>query len=187
MGCINSKPAGSASPDFDISEAIEDHGSVTSASSSKQRGGFRRGSAKKAKKVRKEEKQLDDFNDKKSVEGKEEVPKNNACLELQRSNKERVDEKSSFSVRFGNLHKVEAEQVVAGWPSWLSAAAGEAIHGLLPLRAESFEKLEKVTFSSFFYFLAIPNTITYSNSNKLQSHHVLYSIPIHRCIWQLLY
>lgn len=35
-------------------------------------------------------------------------------------------------------------QVVAGWPSWLTAVAGEAISGWVPRRAESFEKLEKV-------------------------------------------
>uniref|UniRef100_A0A0E0MNY5 [RNA-polymerase]-subunit kinase n=1 Tax=Oryza punctata TaxID=4537 RepID=A0A0E0MNY5_ORYPU len=33
-------------------------------------------------------------------------------------------------VRLGNIHRyVEAEQVAAGWPSWLSAAAAEAVHG----------------------------------------------------------
>ncbi|KAK1427219.1 hypothetical protein QVD17_15902 [Tagetes erecta] len=60
----------------------------------------------------------------------------------------------SVSFRLGNLHKyVEAEQVAAGWPGWLSAVAGEAIHGWVPFRAESFEKLEKVgqgTYSSVF-------------------------------------
>lgn len=46
------------------------------------------------------------------------------------------------------------EQVVAGWPSWLSVVAREAIHGWIPLRAESFEKLEKVrVFSSSFVIL----------------------------------
>ncbi|MBA0591885.1 hypothetical protein Gorai_008877, partial [Gossypium raimondii] len=35
-------------------------------------------------------------------------------------------------------------QVVAGWPSWLAAVAGEAINGWIPRTAESFEKLEKV-------------------------------------------
>jgi len=39
---------------------------------------------------------------------------------------------------------VEAEQVAAGWPSWLSSAAPEAVHGWVPLRAEDFEKREKV-------------------------------------------
>ena len=35
-------------------------------------------------------------------------------------------------------------QVVAGWPSWLAAVAGEAINGWIPRKADSFEKLEKV-------------------------------------------
>ncbi|KAK8522398.1 hypothetical protein V6N13_115367 [Hibiscus sabdariffa] len=44
-------------------------------------------------------------------------------------------------------------QVVAGWPSWLTAVAGEAINGWIPRRAESFEKLEKIgqgTYSSVY-------------------------------------
>ncbi|CAH1428329.1 unnamed protein product [Lactuca virosa] len=60
----------------------------------------------------------------------------------------------SLSFRLGNLHRyVEVEQVAAGWPAWLSAVAGEAIYGWLPLKAESFEKLEKIgqgTYSSVF-------------------------------------
>ncbi|PWA38717.1 Protein kinase, ATP binding site-containing protein [Artemisia annua] len=60
----------------------------------------------------------------------------------------------SVSFRLGNLHKyVVGEQVAAGWPAWLSAVAGEAIQGWVPLRAEAFEKLEKVgqgTYSSVF-------------------------------------
>lgn len=39
---------------------------------------------------------------------------------------------------------VHGEQVAAGWPSWLSKVAGEAINGLTPRRADSFEKLDKV-------------------------------------------
>lgn len=35
-------------------------------------------------------------------------------------------------------------QVLAGWPSWLTAVAGEAINGWIPRRADSYEKLEKV-------------------------------------------
>ncbi|KAL5723000.1 [pyruvate dehydrogenase (acetyl-transferring)] kinase [Ranunculus cassubicifolius] len=60
----------------------------------------------------------------------------------------------SISLRLGNLPKyVEGEQVAAGWPAWLSAVAGEAIQGWIPLRADSFEKLEKIgqgTYSSVF-------------------------------------
>ncbi|KAL3598029.1 hypothetical protein D5086_005947 [Populus alba] len=35
-------------------------------------------------------------------------------------------------------------QVVAGWPSWLTSVAGEAINGWVPRRADSFEKLDKI-------------------------------------------
>ncbi|KAM4114896.1 hypothetical protein ACJW30_04G104900 [Castanea mollissima] len=61
---------------------------------------------------------------------------------------------SSLSFRLGNLHKyVEGEHVAAGWPAWLSAVAGEAIHGWVPLRPDAYEKLEKIgqgTYSSVF-------------------------------------
>ncbi|XP_038681414.1 probable serine/threonine-protein kinase At1g54610 isoform X2 [Tripterygium wilfordii] len=39
---------------------------------------------------------------------------------------------------------IEGEQVAAGWPSWLASVAGEAINGLVPRRATTFEKLEKI-------------------------------------------
>ncbi|XP_030938516.1 protein IMPAIRED IN BABA-INDUCED STERILITY 1 isoform X2 [Quercus lobata] len=61
---------------------------------------------------------------------------------------------SSLSFRLGNLQKyVEGEHVAAGWPAWLSAVAGEAIHGWVPLRPDAYEKLEKIgqgTYSSVF-------------------------------------
>ncbi|GAV63286.1 Pkinase domain-containing protein [Cephalotus follicularis] len=44
-------------------------------------------------------------------------------------------------------------QVVAGWPFWLAAVAGEAINGWVPRKADSFEKLEKIgqgTYSSVY-------------------------------------
>ncbi|CAA7043243.1 unnamed protein product [Microthlaspi erraticum] len=60
----------------------------------------------------------------------------------------------SLSFRLGNVSKyLEAEQVAAGWPAWLSNVAGEAIHGWVPLRSDAFEKLEKIgqgTYSSVF-------------------------------------
>ena len=50
--------------------------------------------------------------------------------------------RSVFSFKFGR--STEAEHVAAGWPSWLSAVAGEAIEGWLPLRSDSFKRLEKI-------------------------------------------
>lgn len=53
----------------------------------------------------------------------------------------------SLSFRLGNVSRyLEAEQVAAGWPAWLSNVAGEAIHGWVPLRSDAFEKLEKVRY-----------------------------------------
>ncbi|KAG0488118.1 hypothetical protein HPP92_006929 [Vanilla planifolia] len=47
--------------------------------------------------------------------------------------------------RMGNLPKGgHGEQMAAGWPSWLSAVAGEAIKGWIPRRADGFEKITKI-------------------------------------------
>ncbi|KMT17323.1 hypothetical protein BVRB_2g040160 [Beta vulgaris subsp. vulgaris] len=61
----------------------------------------------------------------------------------------------SLNLRFGSSNKsqVVAEQTAAGWPTWLTAVAGEAIHGWVPLRADGFQKLDKIgqgTYSSVF-------------------------------------
>lgn len=45
------------------------------------------------------------------------------------------------------------EQIIAGWPSWLTSVAGEAIQGWVPRRIDSFEKLDKIgqgTYSSVY-------------------------------------
>lgn len=39
----------------------------------------------------------------------------------------------------------EGDEVVAGWPSWLTSVAGEAIKGWQPRRADAFEKIDKVS------------------------------------------
>lgn len=55
-------------------------------------------------------------------------------------------------------HSPEAELIAAGWPSWLTSVAGEAIKGWVPRPAESFEKLDKVSSFSLLCF----HTITVS-------------------------
>lgn len=50
-----------------------------------------------------------------------------------------------IGVSLGLSHRnLEAEQAAAGWPAWLCSAASEAVHGWVPLKAEAFQKLEKV-------------------------------------------
>ncbi|XP_016447040.1 protein IMPAIRED IN BABA-INDUCED STERILITY 1 [Nicotiana tabacum] len=69
--------------------------------------------------------------------------------ELNESGKEYSNGDQSVSL----MKYVEGEQVAAGWPVWLSTVAAEAIHGWLPLKPESFQKLDKIgqgTYSSVF-------------------------------------
>ncbi|KAI4324247.1 hypothetical protein L6164_023801 [Bauhinia variegata] len=40
--------------------------------------------------------------------------------------------------------KLRGELIAAGWPSWLTDAAGEAIAGLVPRYSDSFEKLHQI-------------------------------------------
>lgn len=64
--------------------------------------------------------------------------------------------RSRANPRLRNLpNHLSGEQVVAGWPSWLAAVAGEAINGWIPRRADSFEKIDKVgtVFLFLFYFI----------------------------------
>ncbi|XP_050215452.1 probable serine/threonine-protein kinase At1g09600 [Mercurialis annua] len=47
----------------------------------------------------------------------------------------------------------ENELIIAGWPQWLTSAAGEAIKGLVPLRGDLYQKLDKIgqgTYSSVY-------------------------------------
>ncbi|XP_065049583.1 protein IMPAIRED IN BABA-INDUCED STERILITY 1-like [Musa acuminata AAA Group] len=133
MGCVSSKNAVSVTPAVDSSGFLRDHrersGPILACSLRHQTGqGAERGYPER--KV-----ELD------SLESKEYEKLNSDSTRLQ-------------SFRLGNLHKhIEGEQVAAGWPSWLSVVAGEAIHGWVPLKADSFEKLEKIgqgTYSSVF-------------------------------------
>lgn len=48
--------------------------------------------------------------------------------------------------RLSNLPKQsQGEQVAAGWPSWLTAVCGEALSGWVPRKADTFEKIDKVS------------------------------------------
>lgn len=58
-------------------------------------------------------------------------------------------------------------QVVAGWPSWLTAVAGEAISGWVPCEADSFVKLDKVcsiaSSSCLFFFIILIFILMFSS------------------------
>ncbi|XP_010908215.2 probable serine/threonine-protein kinase At1g54610 isoform X1 [Elaeis guineensis] len=59
------------------------------------------------------------------------------------------DDDDRFRVTAPPLHPrlgliLSAPTDPSGWPLWLSAVAGDALHGWLPRRATSFQKLEKI-------------------------------------------
>lgn len=76
--------------------------------------------------------------------GENEKGNNNDVVE-ERRRREKRNRSSKPNPRLGNAPKhIHGEQVAAGWPSWLSAVAGEAINGWTPRRADTFEKLDKI-------------------------------------------
>ena len=131
MGCVASKKAVSVTPAVDTSGVLRDH-----------RQGLGAASASSSRRHRAEEPRWEkEKNDRREPGDSGEVS---------------VKSASSRSFRLGSLPKsVQGEQVAAGWPAWLSAVAGEAIQGWVPLKADSFEKLEKVTGRLFKLMLAI--------------------------------
>ncbi|XP_019152758.1 PREDICTED: probable serine/threonine-protein kinase At1g54610 [Ipomoea nil] len=137
MGCVASKQAVSVTPAVDHSGVLRDD--VGSGRSRVTSGGLGLGLEFDLKKVKK---RADSVLSAGSELGESGRTSSNGCGS------------ESVSFRLGNLHKyVEGEQVAAGWPAWLSAVAGEAIQGWVPLRTESFEKLEKIgqgTYSTVF-------------------------------------
>ncbi|XP_042025278.1 probable serine/threonine-protein kinase At1g54610 [Salvia splendens] len=72
---------------------------------------------------------------------KEEVERKDENARRPRSGRRRSRPNPRLSNPPKNIH---GEQVAAGWPSWLSAVAGEAINGWTPRRADSFEKIDKI-------------------------------------------
>ncbi|XP_042020216.1 probable serine/threonine-protein kinase At1g54610 isoform X2 [Salvia splendens] len=72
---------------------------------------------------------------------KEEVERKDENARRPRGGRRRSRPNPRLSNPPKNIH---GEQVAAGWPSWLSAVAGEAINGWTPRRADSFEKIDKI-------------------------------------------
>lgn len=134
MGCVSSKQAVSVTPAIDHSGLFRDGNVATAGGCGNSSGRSRVGWAEL---------------EKKKAELAATGRGSEAVGESGRSTSKDVE---SVSFRLHNLHKyVEGEQVAAGWPAWLSAVAGEAIQGWVPIRADAFEKLEKVALLEFLF------------------------------------
>lgn len=167
MGCISSKRAAPGSPCIDYSAAvagngsvllepsvtnkkkIKDHNNHTSSNPDLPKTSSTKNSSfKDHNQTYNQIVQQDKDKDKDKDRDKDKSSDDHKSRELKKSKKDGSSHgKGGFSFRFGFSHRsLEAEQVAAGWPSWLSTAAGEAIYGWVPLRADAYEKLEKVPF-----------------------------------------
>ncbi|TMW94397.1 hypothetical protein EJD97_010335 [Solanum chilense] len=72
---------------------------------------------------------------------KPEVPK---VQSLAATNATEIGEQPQINRIFSVRNGVDGAQVVAGWPSWLTNVAGEAIKGWVPRKVDSFEKLDQI-------------------------------------------
>ncbi|KAG2675564.1 hypothetical protein I3760_12G010000 [Carya illinoinensis] len=133
MGCVSSKQAVPVTPDLDHFGAFLDSGVGSDKSGHVGTGSGENGKGNGS-------------NNKKKKSDKSLVVVGLSGVELGESGRPRSNVNySSLSFRLGNLQEyVDGEHVAAGWPAWLSAVAGEAIQGWIPLRGEAFEKLEKI-------------------------------------------
>ncbi|KAH6803003.1 Protein kinase superfamily protein [Perilla frutescens var. frutescens] len=144
MGCISSKKARSESPEY------RRRPSSSSTHSRRRRNGPRRSSASSSL--------LQSTVSYGPLEGIKEEPEKEegleeeeeeVCVNERKNGSSRALKGPSshkkgavFSLKFGRL--TEGDHVSAGWPSWFSAVAGEAIEGWSPLRSDSFKRLEKI-------------------------------------------
>lgn len=162
MGCVSSKNIKADSPEFDdsasviavVGAVVPSHrpGRLSSSGPLHVKPGF--GPLEKIKEEPEEEEDEDVVAD--NVGGDEESGnKRHGFLDssgnLKALRKGSSDKKVVFSIKFGRL--IEGEHVAAGWPTWLSAVAGEAIEGWVPLQSNKFERFEKIgqgTYSSVY-------------------------------------
>ncbi|KAJ1434541.1 Serine/threonine-protein kinase, active site [Sesbania bispinosa] len=141
MGCITSK-----------SSAVEDSGEGLTkelSSSSKRTSEMkvsRLNSKKRVEGVWVKEKLLDGAEMKASLIDK----KANGSVRLcdDQNGKKKTEKPELAVVDYPGLGRVpkasEGEQVAAGWPTWLSSVAGEAIQGWIPRSANTFERFNKI-------------------------------------------
>ncbi|CAL5092818.1 unnamed protein product [Urochloa decumbens] len=142
MGCAASRPGTVSSPAYEVSSSASyNHVSRSVSASASADLGSSSAVSIWSRPVRLDAPAGDDDDDRRRRSGREAAAASTALT-------------PATTTRLGNIRRcVEGEQAAAGWPAWLSAVAAEAVQGWVPLRAEGFEKLEKVgqgTYSSVF-------------------------------------
>lgn len=89
-------------------------------------------------------------------------------IERPKSGPQRVNGTQTVMYRVASVpHSAKAEQIAAGWPSWLSSVAGEAVHGWTPRSPDSYQKLNKVCILLYFAAILYMNQLLYMLSIHL--------------------
>ncbi|XP_059293922.1 protein IMPAIRED IN BABA-INDUCED STERILITY 1-like isoform X2 [Lycium ferocissimum] len=122
MGCVSSKQATSHSPVHDSSVTVDNVDHVLHI-----KAGFA---------------PLEKIKEEPEKEGEDSVRRFSGKLRGSKKGNNAEKKASGFSIKFGRL--TEGEHLAAGWPVWLTAVAGEAIDGWMPLKSNMFQKLEKI-------------------------------------------
>ncbi|XP_059293921.1 protein IMPAIRED IN BABA-INDUCED STERILITY 1-like isoform X1 [Lycium ferocissimum] len=138
MGCVSSKQATSHSPVHDSSVTVDNVDHVLHI-----KAGFA---------------PLEKIKEEPEKEGEDSVRRFSGKLRGSKKGNNAEKKASGFSIKFGRL--TEGEHLAAGWPVWLTAVAGEAIDGWMPLKSNMFQKLEKIgqgTYSSVYRARDIEN------------------------------
>ncbi|KAL1563131.1 Cyclin-dependent kinase C-2 C [Salvia divinorum] len=139
MGCISSKNARSDSPEY-----RRRHSSTSSRRRRNINGRRRLVAASSLLHNKTSYGPLEGIKEEPEKEEGLEEDEDEVCIKVRGSSRHSSSNRRAalFSFKFGRM--TEGEHVAAGWPSWLFAAAGEAIEGWLPLRSDSFKRLEKI-------------------------------------------
>lgn len=149
MGCVSSKKIRCDSPNYD------DVCSTSCAGGRRQRSRHLPASASLPAHV---EAPLQNLKEEAvvvvKVEAAPEEKKHDERSEKSRELKKGASQKKAVLSVAQHGRMTEAELAAAGWPSWLTAVAADAIDGWVPLKAESYERLDKV---AEFLLLFIPN------------------------------
>ncbi|KAH6791179.1 Protein kinase superfamily protein [Perilla frutescens var. frutescens] len=129
MGCVSSKKVRCDSPPYEDIRPTRRQKSRRLASSESQKNVKEEAAAEVKVDKESERKRHDydvDFNSEKSRELNRGASQNKAVVNVPPA-------RSS-----------EGELVAAGWPSWLSSVAADAIDGWVPLRSDAYERLDKI-------------------------------------------
>ncbi|KAK7290893.1 hypothetical protein RIF29_05660 [Crotalaria pallida] len=146
MGCITSKSSAVEEGGEGLTRKLTSSSKRVSSKRNSEMNVSRLSCSKRVEGIREKDKLLD------GVDMNVSLLDNNGSGSVRsyydRDGKKEMEKPESAVLNHPGLGRVpkasEGEQVAAGWPSWLSSVAGEAVDGWIPRSANTFERLYKI-------------------------------------------